>query len=242
MRTKILLLGAAIFAAGIATLMADSSNVYSQNVVGYINLTLNEGFNLVAGQLDADQTGTNNTVETVFGTPSTLPLASQVFVFNGTTFDTETWNKNKSGTATNWSSSTGSPLVLNPGQGCWVSIPSGAFSGGTGTVTIVGNVLQGTLINSQIPPVGGFALVSSQVPLSGGIGSTLAYTPYLNDQVYIWNGSTYDSYTYAKNKAGTATNWNSTFGFGVEPSLNIGQGFWLYSATGSGWTNNFTVK
>ena len=38
-----------------------AQNVYSLNVVGYINIPLVEGFNLVANQLDFDGTGLNNT-------------------------------------------------------------------------------------------------------------------------------------------------------------------------------------
>lgn len=207
-------------------------------------MTLNEGFNLVAPQLDYDGTGTNNTVPTVFG--SGLPLATTIYVFNLGTgkFDQETWNKNKAGTLTNWVSSTGVDLVLNPGQGCWVDVVAGAFGGGTGTVTITGNVLQGSLVNPNIPALGGFTLVGSEVPLSGGVGTALAYTPQLNDVIYIWDKSitNYDQYTYAKNKAGTLTNWNSSFGFGVEPALQVGQGFWLDSANGAAWSNNFTVQ
>ena len=48
MRTKALLLTAALGLASVATSMAQA--VYSVNVVGYINLTMKPGFNLVANQ------------------------------------------------------------------------------------------------------------------------------------------------------------------------------------------------
>lgn len=230
MRTKTLLLSAAAMAAGLVSSIAQS-NVYSANVVGYVNLPLTEGFNLVANQLDLDLSGTNNTLVNVFS--NNLPANSQVFSWNGTTFDISTFAKNKAGTATNWTIN----LTVNPGQGFWLSIPAGAFGGGTSNVTIVGNVLQGNLVNPYIAAGGGFSMVSSEVPVSGGLTSNLLYNAALNDQVYQWNGTGYNIFTYAKNKAGTATNWSP-----VEPQISVGQGFWLNSAPGNGWTNNFIVQ
>src|ERR1700735_871929 len=51
MRTKTLLLTAALVAAGVASSMAQS-NVYSLNVVGYVNVTVSPGYNLVTTPLD----------------------------------------------------------------------------------------------------------------------------------------------------------------------------------------------
>src|SRR5690348_15250407 len=61
MRTKALLCAAALLAAGVATSMAQS-NVYSLNVVGYVNVRMNQGLTMIANPLDAG----NNTVSNVF--------------------------------------------------------------------------------------------------------------------------------------------------------------------------------
>jgi hypothetical protein len=230
MRTKTLLLSAVALAAGLVSSVAQS-NVYSANVVGYVNLPLTEGFNLVANQLDLDLTGTNNTIVNVFS--NSLPANAKVYSWNGASFNISTFAVNKSGTATNWSLN----FTVNPGQGMWVDIPAGAFGGSTSNVTIVGNVLQGTLVNPNLPPAGGFSLVSSEVPISGGVTTNLMYKPLLNDKVYLWNGSGYSIFTYAENKAGTATNWSPS-----EPGINVGQGFWLDSGAGATWTNVFIVQ
>src|ERR1043166_2369568 len=79
MRTKTLFLAAALSAAGLATSLAQSSNVYSLNVVGYINLQLTNGFNLIANQLDLDGTGTNNTLNTSIGT--NVPNLTRVYTY-----------------------------------------------------------------------------------------------------------------------------------------------------------------
>jgi hypothetical protein len=230
MRTKTLLLSAAVMAAGLVSSVAQS-NVYSANVVGYVNLPLKEGFNLVANQLDLDLSGTNNTIVNVFS--NNLPVGSQIFSWNGTSFDTAAFQANRSGTQTNWNAN----FTLNPGQGFWLQIPAGAFGGGTSNVTVVGNVLQGTLTNRYIAPAGGFNLVASEVPISGGLTSNLLYHAQVGDQVFVWNGTTFDSYAFQENRSGTQTNWSPS-----EPPINVGQGFWLDSAPGNGWTNVFIVQ
>lgn len=216
-------------AAGLLSSQAQS-NVYSANVVGYINIPLQEGFNLVANQLDLDGTGTNNNNVTAF--TNNLPLHTQVFEWTGTAFNISTWNTNKTGTATNWSS----VISANPGQGLWVSIPVGAFGGGTSNVTVVGNVLQGPQSNPNFLPAGGFVLLSSQEPLAGDLKTNLNYSANLHEQAYLWTGTGYGIYTYNTNKTGTATNWSPSV-----PVLGVGQGFWLNAAAGASWSNDFIV-
>jgi hypothetical protein len=227
MKTKTLLIAAAALAAGV---MSSQAQVYSQNIVGYVNLNLSEGFNLVATPLDYDGTGTNSSVTNIYG--ASLPPSSQIYVFGGSSYTVATYAINKAGTATNW---TANPSI-NPGLGYWVSIPSGAFGGSTSNITVVGTVLQGSLKNPAITGAG-YTIVGSQVPVAGGITTSLNYFPSPSDQIYAYNGTGYNVYTYAINKAGTATNWAPSI-----PSINVGQGFWLNSATGAAWTNNFTVQ
>jgi len=228
MRTK-LLLGVAAIAAGALSAVAQS-NVYSLNVVGYINVPLVEGFNLVANQLDVDGTGTNNQLTNVFA--NNLPVGTAVYTWNGTGYNPSAiYAKNKAGTATNWTGN----LSVNPGQGIWIQIPTGA---GAQTVTTVGQVLQGTLNNPNVVP--GFSLVSDQVPLAGGLVTNLVYHPLLGDSVYQWSGASQNylpSAVYAKNKAGTATNWTPG-----EPAIAVGEAFWLSSSGTPAWSQSFQVQ
>jgi len=228
MRTKVLL-GLAALTAGAITA---SAQVYSLNVVGYVNLPLVEGFNLVANQLDVDGYGTNNTIAGVFST--NLPLGKTTVYL----WDAATSSYNSAQYATikgenKWSQD----LPFNPGQGAWVAIGAGAFNGQTETVTTVGTVLQGSLKNAYIPAGGGFTIVASQVPLSGGITSALGYQPTIGDVVYLWDpvANSYTSDTYSTVKG--VTDWHS-----VEPVLSIGQAVWLNAAPGASWTTNFTVQ
>src|ERR1035437_8975970 len=80
---KTLLMAAAALAAGIITSQAQ---VYSQNIVGYVNLPLTNGvFSVVSPALSNDTTGTNNTISSVFTTPV---IGDTVFAFNGVGYDT----------------------------------------------------------------------------------------------------------------------------------------------------------
>src|SRR5581483_6712245 len=118
-------------------------------------------------QLDADGTGTNNTVSTVFGT--SLPGASQVYNFIGGAYNLSTYAIAKGGGSTNW---TDPNLKVNPGQGVWVKLPTGSPAQ---SVTTVGQVLQGSLSNPNISSSGGFNLISDQVPLAGALQTALGY-------------------------------------------------------------------
>ena len=228
MKTKTLLIAAAALAAGVMS--SQAQGVYSQNVVGYVNVPLTEGFNLIATPLDADGTGTNNTVVGVYS--NTLPVNSAIYTYSGGNYTIATYAKNKAGTSTNW---TVNPYI-NPGLGYWLDIPVGSFGGGTSNVTIVGTVLQGALVNPAIAGAG-YTIVASQVPVAGSITTNLNYYPSVNDTIYTYTGTGYNIYTYAKNKAGTSTNWTPSV-----PNINVGQGFWLNSSTGTAWTNNFIVQ
>jgi len=222
MRTKALLCAAAL-AAGAFTATAQS-NVYSLNVVGYVNLTLNSGFNLVANPLDLDGTGTNNTVSGVFST--NLPLNSKVYTYNGVGFNQFSYISIK-GAPPAWSPDG----KLDPGMAAWVSVPSAT------TATTVGNVLQGTLTNPNLTAGGGFAFLSSKAPITGALQGVLSFTPHQNDKVYRYNGVGYDQFSYISIK-GAPVAWSPS-----DPVINVGQGFWInLAAPGSTWVQNFTVQ
>ncbi len=190
-------------------------NVYSLNVVGYLKLTLNEGYNLVANQLDRDGTGTNNTVTTVFGT--NLPVHTTVHTWNPDTaiYSISAWTTNRQGTARYW---TNPNLALNPGEGFFVQIPTGA---GPRTCTLIGQVLQGT--NSILCPAG-CSLLSLMAPVSGLIHTDWGYPPAAGDAVYTYIGSDFTVTRYI------GTSWTP-----AEPVLAVGQGFFLSASSTTNW-------
>jgi len=201
MRTKTLLLTAALGAAGVASAVAQ---VYSVNAVGYVNTALSPGYNLVANPLN---TGGNTVAEV----HPTAPAGTQLVTFSPTggytaiTWDDE-WLPNGN-------------AVIAPGTGYWLRV------GAAATVTYVGEVPQGTLTT---PLVAGLNLVGSQVPQAGGITTVLGYTPTNGDQVLTYNpASGYSTFTYDDEwlpseptlavgqgvwiRNGAAVSWNRTF-------------------------------
>ncbi len=118
MRTKTLLLSAAALVAGLVSSQAQS-NVYSANIVGYVNVTNPAGtFVMLANPLD---NGTND----LAGLLSASPNGSTVYVYspaNGLQLST----KSKGIWAPNY--------VVPPGSGFFYSAPV------VGTNTFVGNV------------------------------------------------------------------------------------------------------
>jgi hypothetical protein len=220
MRTKSMILGAALLAAGVASSMAQS-NVYSLNVVGYVNVPLVSGFSTFANPLDFDGTGTNNTIQGVFG--NQLPGNSQVYIFSGGTFSSSYIFSSRGG----WTGN----APLNPGEGVFVSCPSAT------NVTIVGQVLQGTVTNQYI--ASGFSLVGGVIPVQAAIDSTgnggLQYTPTANDQVYFWD------------TVGQGWNTSTIFARGSwtsgDPVIVPGTAYFLSTANPTpSWVTSFTVQ
>jgi hypothetical protein len=225
MRTKTLLLTAAFVAAGVATSMAQ---VYSQNVVGYVNVTVpltatppNPTYAILSNPLN----GTNNNINTIL--PS-VPDGTQVYLYSASGWSTETfiggaWDP---GTAT-----------LPPGTGFFISFDP-AFATGPVTVTFVGEVPQGTLVN---PVPGGFSLRGSIVPQAGGVTSVLGLTPPTDgDQLFRYNPTTqaYVTYTYL-GSIDPENPWDPS-----EPDINVGEGFFLFNSGGTAydWTRTFNVQ
>jgi len=219
MRTKTLLLAAALTAAGALTSMAQ---VYSVNIVGYINVSVPKGFSLVANQLD---NGTGNKIIDLFPQASTTD-GMVVFKFVNAT---GTYSQEQIAGGT-WSA--GGQLTMNPGEGVFV-LCSAPF-----TATFVGQVMTGTTTRN-IPT--GFEIVSSIIPQAGTLysdtaGPDLAYGVPPNSQlVYQFVNATG---TYSQNQ------WTGSWSAEPGPVLAVGEAFFSLIPAASGpkaWTRTFNV-
>ena len=158
MRTKLLLSAAVL---GVAGVIAASAQVYSVNVVGYINVAVPPGFSMIANQLDSG----NNTVGSLM--PS-VPELTVVYKFLGTAgYDINTFEFGE------WSNPA---MTLNPGEGAFIFNQSGAAF----NALFVGEVKQGAL---STPLVQGFQIVASQVPQSGQLDTVLGFPAAETDVV-----------------------------------------------------------
>jgi hypothetical protein len=234
MRTKTLLLAVALSAAGLATSLAQS-NVYSLNVVGYYNIdTPSNGVYFVANQLHTDGTGTNNTIESVFGT--NFPSGTHIYAFDYTT--TMNWvSVNFLGGAWVGASRPTVTYGLQAGRGVFLQkINTG--TGGPDKATFVGNVLQGQLNNTAEIRATPGGVISSMVPQTGTVTA-----------LGLVVGNTGRAVAYVHQSWEPSGSWINKVHLGAiwlaEPTLQVGEAMWYdpgTSSPASTWNRNFTVQ
>jgi len=212
MRTKALVCLAA-FAAGAVTVMAQA-NVYSLNIVGYVNYTQPAGkYAIITNPLKQG----GNDVSEIFSAGAQYPGLT-VFKRNsaGTGYDQSSYDSDLNG----WSA----PLVVNPGDGVWLATPSGTPF----TNTFVGEVIQ----SSSNPLPAGYSIKGSVLPQAGLVQTDLLIPGAAGDTIFAWNGSNgYDQFPY-----------DVDIGFwSPEPTIPICGAFWYYNAGATkNWVRNFT--
>jgi hypothetical protein len=214
MKTKTLLIAAAALAAGVMS--SQAQGVYSQNIVGYINVPVNAGYTLVANQLDLDGTGTNNSLYTVVGT--NLPPNTAVLAWTGSGY-----SSTKLTAAGKWlANNQAFTNAMNPGAGFFIDSPVAT------NITLVGTVITGT---NSYPITAGYQIVSSSGAVAGDIQTALGYTPSKNDIVLSWTGTGYLS-----------QKWSGTTWLGGQPSLSVGQAVFIEASSNNVWKQTLNVQ
>jgi hypothetical protein len=212
MRTKTLLLTAALVAAGAASSMAQ---VYSVNVVGYVNKSVPKGFYMLANQLNASP---NNKVATLIPNP---PNSTFVFKFNPSNggyvtidFADGAWEGDDV------------DMTLNPGEGVFIQSPAAH------NITFVGEVQN----QSDVTIAKGFSIVSSVIPQSAPLNQ-LNFPATQGDFVFRFNPSN-GGYIVDDFADGA---WEGDSG-GVAPTPDLSEAFFVQhpSSTATHWTRTFT--
>ncbi len=224
MRTKTLLITAALSLAGVATSMAQ---VYSVNAVGYINLTMRPGFNMVANQLNRTPNNLLNNVITG------VPTESQVLKFDNASnnYVLELYD------GTGWITPEGAAgtLTANPGSGLFF------FNSDTApiTVTLVGEVPQGPALSVPLPP--NFSLVSSIVPQAIALTAANGFPQVTEAQYLSFNATTQN---YDEPLFNDGDSWILADGTDVPaPTPAVGQGFFFFNPGASvTWSRAFSVN
>lgn len=162
MNTKSLLLAAVVAAVGA---VSGSAQVTSQNIVGYIRLSLTSGFNLISNQLNNG----NNQVQTVL---TGVPDGTEVYKWGGTSYSLNSFVDGA------WDVPT---QTLTPGEGFFVRV------GAATTVTLIGEV---SLSNTKALTAG-FNLISIPLPLAGSLTDAAVggFPAAEGDDVYQWTGT-----------------------------------------------------
>jgi hypothetical protein len=249
MRTKTVLLSALLGA--LSSVAVHAQNVYSINAVGYINVVLYPGFNMISCPLITS----NSSIASLF--PNNPPNGQQygsggpyynVFIFqwNGTTMIYDQGDNTDFTSGTNGWDNNG-VITMNPGQAVWFLNPNSTNM----TNTFVGTVPTGTLTNTLSP---GFNMVSSIVPLTGDVVTNMNLTNFNNgdinnneyqDTVFVYSGTaqSFLSYQVQGSSFGGFGYDNQWVAPGDPQVTNVSQGFW-YLNTGPTihWVENYSVS
>jgi hypothetical protein len=152
--------------------------VYSVNIVGYVNLTMQRGFNLVANQLDASP---DNSLGSVL---PTVPNESQVLKFKNNNYTRDDFSVADGG----WiDAETFEPSVrtISPGEGFFYYNPTT----GPVTVTTVGQVRTGNGLSVGLD-AGQFTLISAVTPQDLALNAANNF-PVAQDMQYLsYNAAT----------------------------------------------------
>lgn len=220
---------AAALAAGVVSTQAQ---VYSQNIVGYVNQTFVAGnYTVVTAPLATTST---NAPEDAMG--SMLQTGDNILYWTGATFATYTYIS-----PGQWIYPDGSTIGAAPNLG----VGNGVFylnnSGVTESNTFVGTVI---LTNTVTLPAGNYALIGSTPAIGGALDSTNLNLPLqTGDNALIWNptSSAYSTYTFI-----STGQWIYPDGstIGAAPNLNVAQAFFYLNNSGAAevWTNSVTVQ
>lgn len=217
MRTKTLFLAAAALAAGIASSVAQS-NVYSVNVVGYVNTTFMPAgsYTLAANPLD---NGTNDLVSLL---DASLPNKSQVLAWDAGSQSFIISTK----TAGLWTTN----VALPTGAGFFVKTPTAQATPITNT--FVGDVLIGFGATNTVDLPAAYVLSGSPVPFGGALNDAgpnsinLGATLPNKSQVLKWDTSSQAFIIATK----TAGNWTTNI------NMNVGEGFFIKSYSATPWS------
>lgn len=211
MKTKVLLIGAAL---GLAVGSASADTVFSSNVVGYVNLDLVPGWNMIANPLDA---GVNTLEALLQGVPDgTFVVKFQGGAFTAaSTYDElfEEWGVN---------------YEINPGEGFFINVPEAC------TVTFVGEVKAGT--HSVAIPAG-WSMVGSPTPVAGTLDEIGLVAPVVEDGDYViaWNPVA-QGYNPANSYDELFEEWS------FDQTVDVGGAFFVNKANASTWTRAFEIK
>jgi hypothetical protein len=232
MRTKALLIAAAALAAGV---VSSQAQVYSQNIVGYVNNPAPTGFST---QNNPFNNSNGNAITNLIVNTGTWD-GTPVYIWAGHTYNVVTLDSTIPGGVADASDSFAVPApIINPGTAFFINNGSGAGLTNTYVGSVALTTYPGTTTNT-IPANAALSLISSILPIGGGITSVLGFTNVVTAGAGALDGDLiYQPNIVNGNFAGfTVTTFDSTLstGFGdasdsfavPEPVIPLGSGFFF---------------
>lgn len=224
MKTKTLLIAAAALAVGV---ISSEAQVYSQNVVGYVNVAAPSGqFVMLANPLDTGNNVLSNVVKGASG-------GSTVQIWNSGTggFDLYTYSALTHAWKQGTSNADNTPLP--PGVGFFLSASTAFTNTFVGTVVTPINgsstntVATGFQAVGSLTPYGDVVTNGATVNLVVGGGTTLQQWDIASQAFNLY---TYSGLSHAWKQGTTVTN----------PVVSVGEGFFINSGTPVIWTQTLT--
>jgi len=190
--------------------------VYSDNVVGYINIIAPKGLSMVANPLD-NKAG--NKLKDVI---AKAPDGTLFHKFNGNGYDTTQY-------FAGWDNDA---ITLAPGEGGFLFIPSDAADADR-KITLVGEVQQKAASNNTVG--NGLSVTSSKVPQAGKLGADLKFPTGA-----VMDGSIVYKFVNAK---GDYDVFQLFGGFDTDPQIEVAESFFILNASGASqaWNRDFIV-
>jgi len=189
-----------------------ATQVYSVNAVGYVNVKVAAGPNKFQVIANPLNAASNKVGDLLPNVPDETTL----YKYNGTGYE---------GTSFSFGAWSDPDFTLNPGEGVFFQNPSSQEV----TLTFVGEVPTGNLTTALRQ---GFTLTASKVPQTGKLQTDLGYVPMDEDTVYKFNTTTqkYDAFSFSFGA------WDD------EPTIAVGEGFFIQRATAGSWNRNFSIN
>ena len=206
------------------------SNVFSLNVVGYVNTKLVGGgaYNMVANPLN----NSNNNITNIF---QNVPDGSSIFRWDPTVSDFQSTTYTYAAGAHVWDNGSGnfSGFILNPGEGIFFINNGGSDI----TNTFVGDVIQGSYTNSLVGG-GSYNGIGSSAPLGGSFTNSIAGLAAADgDTVDRWDVVAQDLDGNTPTYDAVHAVWSS------DAIVAPGEGFFYIRNGGNvQWIRNFTVQ
>jgi hypothetical protein len=226
---KNILLCAVALAAGLVSSRAQS-NVYSLNVVGYVNVPTCGGgnFKLICNPLN----NSNNNITNLFRNAQD---GDSIFRWDSASQDLSSTIYSYSSFLNAWDGN----YVLKPGEAIFY-----LNAGNDATNTFIGDVIQGPYTNPIPAPTirggGSFNAIGSSVPLGGSVTNAIVgILPQDGDSIFTWNCGLQDLDTIIASYSSFLHAWDNS---NIQVPPGIGFFYLGAGANQTAWVRSFTVQ
>jgi len=244
MRTKTLLIAAA--AALAAGVVSSQAQVYSQNIVGYVNTVTTSGTFLIDVPFVIGVSNGANEIFPLSGGQPTIPDGSTVLVWTGSGYISYL---SDSTSPSLWDDVNGNYLAASPilpvGKGFFLEPAAPTTNTFVGTVAVAVGATNntaygtGTYLVSPVVPYGGY--ITNGTSVGGGIALDSNNGLPDGSTMLIWTGAGYNSYLSDSTSPSLWDDVNGNY-LTAPPSVSVGQGFFLEPAAAFTWTEGVSAQ